>query len=155
MARSKTWVHAVSKTSPAGGPVMIIGGAEDKLRDRLILHRFVQLAGGPKARIAVVSTASSLGEEATGLYRELFAAMGAAEVTGSRPMTREEANDPSATEAVDRASGVFLTGGNQLRLASVVGGTGLGDALLRAHDRGAAIAGTSAGASAMSTHMMA
>ena len=134
---------------------MIIGGAEDKLRDRVILARFVQLAGGAQARILVISTASSLGDEATQLYRELFTHMGAGRVEGLRPVTREEANDPAAAASVEAATGIFLTGGNQLRLASVVGGTAVGAELVQAHQRGVAIAGTSAGASAVSTHMMA
>src|SRR5438309_11973601 len=86
------------------GPVMIIGGAEDKLRDRVILARFVQLAGGADAHIAVVSTASSLGEEATGLYRELFLHLGAGEVSGLRPVSRDEANDPAAGRLMDEAT---------------------------------------------------
>jgi cyanophycinase len=134
---------------------MIIGGAEDKLKDRVILARFVELAGGPEAHMVVVSTASSLGEVATDLYRELFTQMGAAQVTGLRPLAREEANDTSVTAPLEEATGIFLTGGNQLRLASVVGGTRLGAAMLAAHDRGAVVAGTSAGASAVSTHMVA
>src|SRR5262249_34561420 len=80
--------------TPAPGPVLIIGGAEDKLKNKTILHRFVQLAGGPKSCIVVVSTASSLGEQATELYRMLFAEMGAAEIVGLRPLTRREANEP-------------------------------------------------------------
>jgi cyanophycinase len=56
---------------------------------------------------------------------------------------------------VGRATGVFLTGGNQIRLVSVIGGTRLEDALASAHDRGAVIAGTSAGASAVAAHMVA
>jgi cyanophycinase len=136
------------------GAVMVIGGAEDKLRDKVILHRFVKMAGD-ECHIVVVSTASSLGDEATNLYRELFVQMGAARVTGLRPVTREEANDEAASAAVADATGVFLTGGNQLRLASVVGGTRLGAALLAAHQRGVVVAGTSAGASAVSTHMVA
>src|SRR5881296_3933512 len=89
-----------------GGPVMIIGGAEDKLRDRVILARFAQLAGGSGARIVVISTASSLGEEATQLYRELFTHMGAGTVDGLRPLTRDEANEPAAVAAVDLATGI-------------------------------------------------
>jgi cyanophycinase len=134
---------------------MVIGGAEDKLRNRVILSRFVELASGPHMHIVVISTASSLGEEATELYRELFTQLGAERVSGLRPLTREEANEPAAAKLVDQATGIFLTGGNQLRLSSVVGGTSLGLALMRAHSRGAVIAGTSAGASAVSTHMMA
>lgn len=134
---------------------MIIGGAEDKLKDRVILSRFVSLAGGPDSHIVVISTASSLGDAATALYRELFTHMGAGQVSGLRPVTREEANQESVTDALRVATAIFLTGGNQLRLASVVGGTVLGSALMEAHQRGVPIAGTSAGASAASTHMVA
>lgn len=137
------------------GPVMVIGGAEDKLGERVILSRFVDLAGGDQARIAVISTASSLGDTATELYRQIFSRVGAAKVTGLRPETREEANDPRTVEALEDATGIFMTGGNQLRLSSVIGGTKLGEAILDAHGRGVVVAGTSAGASAVSTHMMA
>jgi len=139
----------------APGPVMVIGGAEDKLRDKVILHRFIELAGGTDARIVVISTASSLGDEATELYSTLFTGLGAAHVWGLRPVTREYANDRSMTDIVEEATGVFLTGGNQLRLSSVVVGTSLGAALIAARERGTVISGTSAGASAVATHMMA
>ena len=134
---------------------MVIGGAEDKLKSKVILQRFIQLAGGDDARIVVISTASSLGDAATDLYRQLFAQLGAIAVSGLRPLTREEANDPSMAKMLDEATGIFLTGGNQLRLSSVVGGTKLGAAILAAHERGVVVAGTSAGASAVSTHMVA
>ena len=139
------------------GPIMIIGGAEDKLRDKVILSRFLRLAAGTEAigHLVVISTASSLGDLATEVYRELFANMGARRMTGLRPLTREEANEPAAAELVDDATGIFLTGGNQLRLSSIVGGTLLGAALMRAHERGVVVAGTSAGASAVTTHMVA
>jgi cyanophycinase len=136
-------------------PVMIIGGAEDKLRDRVILSRFLQLAGGEKARLVVLSTASSLGDAATDLYRHIFGRMGARDIVGLRPETRDEANDARLVARLDGATGIFMTGGNQLRLSSVVGGTRLGAEILKAHGRGAVVAGTSAGASAAATHMMA
>jgi len=134
---------------------MIIGGAEDKLRNKVILTRFVEESGGADGHIVVISTASSLGDEATELYRLLFTQMGAAKVSGLRPLTRQEANLASNAAALADATGVFLTGGNQLRLSSVVAGTHLGEAVVAARDRGAVIGGTSAGASAASTHMMA
>src|SRR5437588_3140452 len=137
------------------GPVMVIGGAEDKLGERVILSRFVELAGGDQAQIVVISTASSLGDAATDLYRHLLGRIGARTVTGLRPETREEANDPQAVAALTSATGIFMTGGNQLRLSSIIGGTALGAAILDAHGRGAVVAGTSAGASAVATHMMA
>lgn len=137
------------------GPVMVIGGAEDKLKDRVILARFAKAAEGPDGHVVVISTASSLGDFATERYRELFGELGIGRVTGLRPEERSEADDPAAPAALADATGVFLTGGNQSRLAQVVAGTRLGDALFLAHDRGVVLAGTSAGASAMASHMVA
>jgi cyanophycinase len=137
------------------GHILIIGGAEDKLRQRQILGRFVALAGGPDAKLAVISTASSLGDEATELYRSLFHQLGITDVRGIRPLTRDDANRPEIAEAVSDATGIFMTGGNQLRLSSVIGGTMLGRAIVDRHKRGTVVAGTSAGASAISTHMVA
>jgi cyanophycinase len=135
--------------------VVIIGGAEDKRRDRVILSRFVEMAGGGDASIVVISTASNLGRRAQQAYSALFSELGAAAVTGLRPTSREQANDPGMAQALHDASGIFLTGGNQVRLISVVGGTKLEDALHAAHDRGVVVAGTSAGASAVAGHMVA
>src|SRR5688500_2735918 len=75
------------------GHLLIIGGAEDKLRQRQILQRFVSLAGGSDARVVVISTASSLGDEATDLYISLFRQLGIADVRGMRPLVRDDAND--------------------------------------------------------------
>jgi cyanophycinase len=134
---------------------MLIGGAEDKMRDKVILARFAQAAEGAEGHVVVISTASSLGELATERYRELLAGLGIERVTGLRPEERSVADDPAAARELADATGVFLTGGNQLRLSSVVAGTRLADAIHLAHDRGAVLAGTSAGASAMAAHMMA
>ena len=139
----------------APGPLLVIGGAEDKVGTRTILSRFVALAGRRQARIAILSTASSLGNSATAAYASVFHDLGVDDLRGLRPLTREEANAPDVADAVADATGVFMTGGNQLRLATVVGGTALGDAIRDAHARGAVIGGTSAGASAVSTHMVA
>ena len=139
----------------AEGSVIIIGGAEDKVRDRVILNRFVSLAGSRDATIAVVSTASSLGAEAGERYRQVFGELGVRTVRPLHAVTRPQANDESAAVAVRDATGVFLTGGNQLRLSSTLGGTRLADAILERFRHGAVIAGTSAGASAMSSHMIA
>jgi cyanophycinase len=134
---------------------MVIGGAEDKLDAKTILVRFAQLAGGNEANVVVISTASSLGDEATELYRHVLSGLGVGRISGLRPLTREQANDPAAAALLADATGIYLTGGNQLRLSSVVGGTALGAAIVEAHERGAVVAGTSAGASAVSSHMMA
>jgi cyanophycinase len=137
------------------GYLLIIGGAEEKLRQRQILSRFVALAGGSEGHVAVVSTASSLGDEATELYGSVFLQMGIPDVIGLRPITREEANDPALAAQLRNVTGIFMTGGNQLRLSSVVGGTALGRMITERHRHGAIVAGTSAGASAISSHMVA
>lgn len=139
----------------ADGTVIIIGGAEDKVRDRVILGRFVQLAGARDACIVVVSTASSLGLEAGERYKGLFSELGAGTVKPLHAITRSQANDESVTRLLRDATGVFLTGGNQLRLSSTIGGTRLADAITDRFRHGAVVAGTSAGASAMSSHMIA
>jgi cyanophycinase len=134
---------------------MIIGGAEDKLRKRRVLRQFVAASGGPDARIAVIPTASSLGDEIVDLYDALFRAEGAADVTMVRPENREAAGDPQLVERLGQATGIFMTGGNQLKLSAIISGTPVGDAIIAAHERGAAVAGTSAGASIQSSHMLA
>jgi cyanophycinase len=145
----------VLRSVGGAGPVMIIGGAEDRFRDKVILGAFADLAGGADANVVVISTASSLGDAATAAYRELFLGLGIGAVTGIRPEEREEADDPAVVSTLAEATGVFLTGGNQSRLTQVVGGTRLGDAISNAHDRGVVLAGTSAGASALASHMVA
>jgi cyanophycinase len=148
--------HAPSHGPTDGpGPLMVIGGAEDKLKKRTILADFVAASGGPDARIVVIPTASSLGDEVVELYDVLFRRLGAGGVTACRPETREEAHDPDLVKLVDEATGVFMTGGNQLKLSAVICGTPVGDAVVRAHRRGAVVGGTSAGASIQSSHMVA
>ncbi len=136
------------------GVLMPIGGAEDKAGPAPVLSRFVALAGGAAASIVVVSTASSLGDEITGVYLRAFDRLGAGQVAGMRPETRAEADDPRLVAALETASGVFMTGGNQLKLSTALGGTRLGAAIRAAHERGAVVGGTSAGASAIARHMI-
>jgi cyanophycinase len=146
-----------STISPQSGPgaLIAIGGAEDKLGRRSVLSEFVSLAGGADARIAVVPTASSLGPEIVEVYDALFRRLGAREVVGVRPQTREQAEDPAVVGLLEDVTGIFMTGGNQLKLSSIVNGTAFGDAIVAAHRRGAVVAGTSAGASIQSSHMVA
>ncbi len=137
------------------GHLIVIGGAEDKIRDRVILSRFVALAGGSAARIAVVATASSFAVEVGERYRQVFTDLGAAHVDPILAQARPAANDETFVALVDGATGIFLAGGNQLRLSSTIGGTRLSRAIEERYHAGAVVAGTSAGASALSTHMIA
>ncbi len=139
----------------ARGTLYAIGGAEAKLRRRTVLRSFVEDAGGPSARIAVVPSASSLGSEVVEVYRAVFESLGAAEVLAVRPESRTDAADPALVEPLAEVTGVFMTGGNQLKLSGFVTGTAFADALHAAYRRGAVVGGTSAGASILADHMIA
>jgi len=134
--------------------LLVIGGAEDKAGRATVLRRFVRLAGGRKARIVVIPTASSLAHEALETYAGVFGRLGAAQVVAVDPASRRDAGSEALVQAIEHATGVFMTGGNQLKLSQRLVGTPLADAVSRAHARGAVVAGTSAGASIMSRFMI-
>lgn len=141
--------------SPDSQPtLLVIGGAEDRVGKATLLRRFVRLAGGRSARIAIVPTASSFQEEVSAAYRQTFGRLGATALSVVNPASRADAHDPELVSRIDEATGVFLSGGSQLRLSQFFPGTPLGTALHRAHARGAVIGGTSAGASIMSQFMI-
>lgn len=146
---------AALDVAPSVGALHIIGGAEDKLKRRTVLRHFVEACGGSDATIAVIPTASSLGPEIVDIYTALFERLGAARVVGIRPESREDANDPALVAQLDGVTGVFMTGGNQLKLSAIINGTAFGEALRAAHRDGITIGGTSAGASIQSSHMVA
>ncbi|KRE62769.1 cyanophycinase [Nostocoides sp. Soil756] len=134
--------------------LFIVGGAEDRVGKASLLRQFVTLAGGRKARLVIVPTASSYQDEVAAAYTEVFGRIGVAGVRVVNPGDREEAHDAAAVALVDDATGVFISGGSQLRLSQVFPGTPLGEAIHRAHDRGCVVGGTSAGASIMSDFMI-
>jgi cyanophycinase len=136
------------------GVLFAIGGAEDKIRRRSVLRAFVA-AAGDRPRIAVVPSASSLGTEVIEVYRAVFTALGAQDVLSLRPQSRIEAADPDLVAPLGEVDAVFITGGNQLKLSSFITGTPFGAAIHEAHQRGAVVGGTSAGASILAEHMIA
>lgn len=138
----------------AKGPLVIIGGAEDKKGDRLILKRFVELAGGDKAHILVMTVASQHPVEMGKLYTDVFAELKVGQVKILDIESREEAGSREAVQAVAQATGVFFTGGDQVRITTLLGGSPVIDCLFERYRQGIVIAGTSAGASAMSTAMI-
>ena len=144
-----------SVTPVSVGTLFIIGGAEDRVGRRTVLREFVGLAGWREARVAIVATASSLGPEILDTYAMLFRDLGVAECILLRPESRADADDPALAEQLAGVDGVFMTGGNQVKLSAVITGTRFGDAVHAAYDRGALVGGTSAGASIVSEHMVA
>lgn len=133
---------------------MAIGGAEDKVNKRAILSRFVELAGGSDARIVVIPAASALPRERGELYSSLFEDLGAGEVSFVQIETRRQATSRTSARRIREATAVFLTGGVQLRLVALLGGTPVGRAIHELVASGGVYAGTSAGAAAISSQMI-
>jgi cyanophycinase len=140
---------------PRPGLIMAIGGAEDKVRERIILRRFVQEAGGPDANIVILATASEVPETGD-RYAQLFYGMDADTVEVLRIRNREDAVEAGRDvhDVLEYATGFFMTGGSQLRISSALGGTALAASLRRRHAEGMVVAGTSAGAAVISRHMI-
>jgi cyanophycinase len=138
------------------GHLVIIGGGEDRVDDKEILTKFVELSGGADANIVVITAASTVPEKMWAIYDEAFGALGVARRAPLHIASRAEANDPENLRRLLDATGIFMTGGDQKRMLAMIGGTEVAGAM---HDailsRGACIGGTSAGASAMSAHMLA
>jgi cyanophycinase len=142
---------------PDGGTrgwIVPIGGGEDKDNDPQILRRFVQLCGGAEADIAILPTASRMPD--TGArYEQAFAALGAGRAEAIDFDAREDCNDAAKLERLGRANGIFFTGGNQLSLSTILGGTAVARLVRTRNAEGVHVAGTSAGASFISEHMIA
>jgi len=136
------------------GTMVIIGGAEDKEGECRILRKFVQLSGGAQATVVVMTVATEKPAEVGGQYRRLFERLGVSRVRVLHLHSREEADSAEQAQMLGEAGGIFFTGGDQLRITSLLGGTRLDMALRQAYAAGAVVAGTSAGASAMSGTMI-
>jgi len=139
------------------GWIIPIGGAEEKENEPDILRRFVEICGdgdADKADIVVIPTASRLAD--TGVrYEHIFLDLGAGKVEALDFDTRRDCDEAGRLARIERANGVFFTGGNQLRLSTVLGGTMVAKVLRKRNASGMHIAGTSAGAAFISEHMIA
>ncbi len=136
------------------GFIVPIGGAIDKVQDPSILKRFVKLCGGKNARIAVIPTASQ--ERSTGqTYEDLFLELGVLRSVVLPFESRGDCGREDWLEVLEESDGVFLTGGNQLRLSTTLGGTPVAKMLRLRNESGLHVAGSSAGAAFLSEHMIA
>jgi cyanophycinase len=148
----KTEMHRTAEH----GHLVIIGGHEDRKHDKEILARFVELSGGPDARLVVITAASQVAEEMWNVYDTAFGDLGVKTRMHLPLKSRQDANSEEYVRMVAEADGIFMTGGDQKRLLALIGGTALDAEMHTALKvRGACIGGTSAGASAMSGHMLA
>jgi cyanophycinase len=136
------------------GPLLIVGGAEDKDGDLKILKRFVELSGGKKARIGVATAATKKPEEAALVYADIFRELGVESVEPLLLKGRESALSEKSLSTLTNLTGIFFTGGDQLRISSIISGTSFEDLLIKRNQDGLVIGGTSAGASMMSSLMI-
>ena len=136
------------------GFIIPIGGGEEKFHNPEILDGFVAVCGGKEARIGIIPTASEL-EDTGRNYEKLFRNLGIKHARVLPFDTREECDSEEALDYIEKCDGVFLTGGNQLRLSTTLGGTPVAQLIRRRNAAGMHVAGTSAGAAFMPEHMIA
>jgi cyanophycinase len=135
------------------GRMLIIGGAEDRCCGAGVLERFVSLCGGGKARIVLITTATGRPDQVVAEYERVFRKLGVRHVTELEISGRADADGMPATDALDGATGVFLSGGDQSRLRTLVG-SHLNERLRNRLSDGLVVAGTSAGATALGRTMI-
>jgi cyanophycinase len=156
LASSVLPLGLAAQTRQTQGRLVIIGGAEDRKQDRIILRKFLELSGGPNAKIRFITAASSVPDLVWASYQAVFQDLGALNCERVPMHTRDEASEPSVVSMLAEADGIFITGGDQTRLMQCLWESPAAQAMHRAfHLNGACIAGTSAGAAVMSRHMLA
>lgn len=138
-----------------GGHLLVIGGAEDKYNERRILKKFISLAGGDDAEILIIPVASDYPEFAADVYQQAFRHLGVKNPRIMRATSRQDVFQADADKLLDGLTGIIMTGGDQMRLTSILGGTDFSQKMRKiARETGIVIAGTSAGAAGMSTSMI-
>ncbi|MEQ1922108.1 MAG: cyanophycinase [Pyrinomonadaceae bacterium] len=138
-----------------GGHLLVIGGAEDKYNERRILKKFLELAGGDKAEILIVPVASDYPEFAADVYTQAFRNLGIANPRVLRATSRQDVVNADVEKLCQGITGIIMTGGDQMRLVSLLGGTKLAEKIRKlVRETDVVLAGTSAGAAAMSTSMI-
>jgi len=136
------------------GFIIPIGGAEERVDDPIILQRFVDLCGNENAQIVIIPTASQLAETGPN-YEVIFRNLQVKNAISLPINSREDAQREDYLAALENATGIFITGGNQLRLSTILGGTPVAQSIRKRNANGVHIAGTSAGAAIMPEHMIA
>ena len=136
------------------GTLVIIGGAEDREGDCVVLREFVRFAGGMKAQLAVMTAATGFPKEVGEEYTHVFERLGADSVQVVRTEHRDDSECNKAIRQIETATGIFFTGGDQSRIVDFIKGSPLGDAIHKRHEEGAVIGGTSAGAAMMPNEMI-
>lgn len=141
------------ETGPQG-ILVLIGGGEDKTGECRILKTVAELAGGADGRLVILTTATEFPQKVGREYTELFGKFKIKDIDAVHIEIRADAGRSERLERIAGASCIFFTGGDQLKITSLIGGTETEQVLKDAFQRGAVIVGTSAGASVMSQTMI-
>jgi cyanophycinase len=149
---SKTPKEKAAKKISKAGVLVIIGGREDRLGPKHVLREVVARVG--EGTLVVATMASEIPDEQWKDYQRAFAELGLKRMAHLDVRSREEAVEEKRIKSLASASAVLFTGGDQVRLTSRIAGTPIYDAVLKIYGAGGTIAGTSAGASAMSETML-
>ena len=137
------------------GTLFLVGGKDGRNDDRVLIDRFVRICGGASARMLVITSASDDPRRHLREYTKALREAGARDVSIFHTPERAAADDPDLLSSLDRADGVYFSGGGQRRLVGAMGGTRFDERLRQRHREGLHVGGTSAGASAMSSVMIA
>jgi len=140
--------------SEARGRLVAAGGGDIREGDAPILKEFVKLARGPRARVVVMTVATDEPAAAAREYETAFRRLGVDDVKAVDVSARADALKPESLEAVEHATGIFFTGGDQLHITSLMGGTEMQALIHRRYEKGLVVGGTSAGAAMMSNSMI-
>lgn len=136
------------------GNLIIIGGAEDKKGPKGILKEVCNKIDRDRDELVIATIATQLPKEVGAEYRSIFEGLGVRNISILDIQEREDACERNNVEMIERASLVFFTGGDQLRITSLLGGTPLFRIIHERHTEGCVFVGTSAGASVMSDTMI-
>ncbi|NMM61575.1 cyanophycinase [Clostridium sp. P21] len=136
------------------GNLIIIGGAEDKKGPKVILKEVCNRLDKEKSMLVIATIASELPEELGSEYTNIFQNLGVKNIRVLNIMNRKSAFDRNNIQMLDNASLIFFTGGDQLRITSLIGGTPLYMKMKEIYEKKCIFVGTSAGASVMSDTMI-
>ena len=136
------------------GTLIAIGGNEDRKNKLEVLRRVIDEGKGADTYVEVVTTASRIPKELERTYEKAFNKIGVKKFDAINIAYRDEAFNANYIERVEKSDVIFFTGGDQLRLTDILGGSDFLNAVRKRFENGAVIAGTSAGAAALSDTMI-
>lgn len=155
MLQTESYSPKTQMPKPTKTAILVIGGAEDKVHGREILHTFFNRSGGSDAVIGIIPSASREPLLVGDRYRHIFSDMGARRVELIDIRERSQGEDSYYLEYLEDCTGIFMTGGDQLRLCGLLAETPFMERVRdRVQQQNLSLAGTSAGAAVMGHHMI-